>query len=162
MRPMTKKNKIAAVALSAALVAVGGGAAYAYWSTTGSGGGSAAAAATTSNVTITASFAPGITPSGNGGAATAKTITYTAANPNTSSTPVTLINPVVTTSVAQGVAGVCDASWFKATVPAGPTTVAAGATADSLGTGQLTFTDDPTVDQNACKGATITVSVDSK
>ena len=39
MRKMTKKNKIAAVALSATLLAAGGGAAYAYWSTTGSGSG---------------------------------------------------------------------------------------------------------------------------
>lgn len=161
MRPMTKKNKIAAVALSATLLAAGGGAAYAYWSTTGGGSGSAVASNTTSNVTITASFGGGITPSGNGGASTAKTITYTAANPNTSSTPVTLINPVVTTAVAAGVTGVCDAAWFKATVPVGPTTVPAGATAEPLGTGTLTFTDDPTTNQDACKGATITVTVGS-
>lgn len=162
MRQMTKKNKIAAVAASAALVAVSGGAAYAYWSTTGSGGGSAKAGTTMSDVVITASFDAGISPSGNGGVATAKTITYTAANSNTSSTTVKLINPVVTTAVAAGVNGVCDASWFKATVPVDPASVPAGATTALVGTGQLTFTDNPAVDQSACKGATITVSVDSQ
>ncbi|WP_285245572.1 hypothetical protein [Pseudarthrobacter sp. fls2-241-R2A-127] len=155
MRKMTKKNKIAAVAMSAALVAVGGGAAYAYWSTTGGGNGSATASNTTTPVAINVTVDPGVNPGG-----PAKTITYTATNPNTSSTPVTLINPVVTTTVAAGVTGVCDPAWFKATVPAGPTTVLPGATTD-LGTGTLTLSDLPTTNQDACKGATITVTVGS-
>lgn len=152
MRPMTKKNKITAVAASAVLLAAGGGAAYAYWSTTGSGSGSAAASAGTQDVTINVSFDQGITPGGE-----AKTITYTAVNPNSSSTPVTLVNPVVTTSNAG-----CLPAWFEATVPSGPTTVPAYQTSYALGTGALTFTDDPEVNQDACKGATITVSVDSE
>lgn len=156
MRPMTKKNKIAAVAASAALLAAGGGAAYAYWSTTGSGSGNAVASSGTSPVTINVSFEQGITPSGNGGASTAKTINYTAVNPNSSSTPVTLVNPVVTTSNAG-----CLPAWFNATVPAGTTTVPANVTSHALGTGSLTFTDDPEANQDACKGATITVSVSS-
>jgi hypothetical protein len=151
MRPTTKKNKIAVVAASAALLAAGGGAAYAYWSTTGSGSGSAAASSGTEAVTINVTVAPGVAPG------TPKTITYTADNPNSSSTPVTLVDPVVTTSVAG-----CFPEWFTATVPDGPTTVLGGANATALGTGTLTLIDDPTVNQDACKGAIITVSVDSE
>lgn len=150
MRPMTKKNKIAAVAMSAALVAVGGGAAYAYWSTTGGGNGSAAAAAGTSPVTINVTVDPGVAPG------TPQTITYTAANPNSSNTQVTLASPVVTTSDTK-----CLPAWFAAIAPTGTTNVPAGATATALGTGTLTLTDSATVNQDACKGATITVTVGS-
>ena len=149
MRQMTKKNKIAAVAASAALVAVGGGAAYAYWSTTGTGSGSATAKASTSPVTITVTVDQGVAPGA------PKNINYTATNPNTSSTQVTLANPQVSTSDAK-----CLPAWFSATVPAGPTTVLAGATTD-LGNGTLTLTDDPATNQDACKGALITVTVGS-
>ncbi|MBT2567164.1 hypothetical protein J7I84_11785 [Arthrobacter sp. ISL-85] len=147
---MTKKNKIAAVALSATLLAAGGGAAYAYWSTTGSGGGAAAASAgtTVSTITIDASFEAGITPGGY------KDIAFTGTNPNSSSTTVTLDAAVVSAS------GTCDAKWFAASVPNTVTTLAAGET-KSLGSGKLTFTDDPSVNQNACKGATITIAVTS-
>jgi hypothetical protein len=151
MRTMTKKNKIAAAAASIALVAVGGGAAYAYWSTTGSGGGSALASpgTTTSTVTINASFVAGLAPGGS------EEITYTGTNPNSSSTTVTLDNAVVTANNG------CDAtSWLAASVPTNTTTIAAGGT-QTLGTGTLTFLDDPMVNQNACKGALITVTVTS-
>ena len=145
MRKMTKKNKIAAVAVSAALVAVGGGAAYAYWSTTGGGNGSAAASSGTNAVVVHVAFDKDITPG------STKTISYTADNPNTGSTPVTFTGAVVTAS------GTCDASWFSATVPTGTKTLAGNATSVDMGTGILTFSDS-TANQDACKGATITVT----
>ncbi|WP_235509849.1 hypothetical protein [Arthrobacter sp. Soil761] len=148
MRPMTKKNKIAAVAASAALVAVGGSAAYAYWSTTGSGSGQAKAATTTNAVVIHVAFDENITPG------SSKTISYTADNPNSGSTPVTLTGAVVTAS------GSCDASWFAASVPTGTKTLAGNATNVDMGTGTLTFSDS-TLNQDACKGATITVTASS-
>ncbi|MGN8132507.1 hypothetical protein [Paenarthrobacter sp. 22069] len=155
MRQMTKKNKIAAVAASAALVAVGGGAAYAYWSTTGSGSGSAAAAAGTSPVAINVTIDSGdMTPGG-----PVKTITYTAKNPNSGSTQVTLTDPQVTFDTAHSG---CSAAWFTATLPspAGPTTVPGNNVTTALGTGTLTFSDSA-ASQDACKGATITVTVGS-
>lgn len=145
MRPMTKKNKIAAVAASAALVAVSGGAAYAYWSTTGSGSGSATAAPATNAVVIHVAFDKDIAPG------QTRTISYTADNPNSGSTPVTLTNAVVSAS------GSCDAGWFAATVPSGTKTLAGNAAAVDMGTGTLTFSD-ANVSQDACKGATITVT----
>lgn len=150
MRQMTKKNKIAAAAASVALVAVGGGAAYAYWSTTGSGNGSAAAAAGTEAVTINVTVDPGVAPG------TPTDITYTATNPNTSSTPVTLATPVVSTNNIG-----CLPAWFTATAPTGTTTVSGGAKAAPLGIGTLTLNDNTAVNQDACKGALITVTVGS-
>ena len=100
----------------------------------------------TINVTVDQGVAPG----------TPKGITYTATNPNSSSTPVTLADPVVTTSNAE-----CLPKWFSATAPGGTTTVSGKATATALGTGTLTLNDDPAVNQDACKGATITVTVGS-
>ena len=151
MRPMTKKNKIAAVALSATLLAAGGGAAYAYWSTTGAGSGQGAVGSGTTPVTISVTVESGVVPGG-----PAKSISYKATNPNTSSTPVTLNDAVVSTNRPD----TCDAKWFTATIPAGATTVLPGATT-SLGAGELTLADLPSVDQNGCQGATITVTATS-
>ncbi|MEE9094726.1 hypothetical protein [Pseudarthrobacter phenanthrenivorans] len=151
MRKMTKKSKIAAVAASAALLAAGGGAAYAYWTTTGSGNGSAAASAGTSPITINVTVAPGVAPGAPVG------IIYTADNPNSSKTPVTLSAPVVTTDVSG-----CMPGWFTATGPTGTTTIDGNSTGTSLGTGTLTLNDSATVNQDACKGANVTVSVTSK
>ena len=151
MRQMTKKNKIAAVAASAALVAVSGGAAYAYWSTTGSGSGSATASSGTKDVVLHTSFSADIAPG------ESRVVTYTADNPNTSSTVVGSLAAAVATSDPTS----CLASWFTVDAPTGSTAVLAGATGASLGTGTLTFKD--TADkQDACKGATITVNVTSK
>ncbi|QDG62592.1 hypothetical protein [Pseudarthrobacter sp. NIBRBAC000502771] len=148
MRKMTKKNKIAAVALSATLLAAGGGAAYAYWSTTGGGSGSAAASKGTDPVSISVTFDQGLAPGGS------EDILYSATNPNSSSTTVTLDKAVVTAT------GNCDTSWITASVPSGTITIAAGAT-EALGKGTLSFADTAT-NQDSCKGAIITVTANSK
>lgn len=150
MRKMTKKNKIAAAAASVALVAVGGGAAYAYWSATGTGSGSALTSEGTQSVVLVASFGAGIAPGGT------KTVTYTASNPNSSSTTVSALGATVETSVAG-----CDPAWFGVTAPAGTKALAANATGVDLGEGTLTFAD-VNVNQDACKDATITVRVTSQ
>ncbi|MEW1951404.1 hypothetical protein AB0280_19400 [Pseudarthrobacter sp902506025] len=149
MRPMTKKNKIAAVALSATLLAAGGGAAYAYWSTTGSGSGEAAASSGNNVVTLHSSFAKDIAPG------ESRVVTYTADNSNTSSTLVAGLAPTVATSDAK-----CLPIWFTVDATATPATVPAKTTGTTVGTGTLTFVD--TADnQDACKNATITVNVTS-
>ncbi|WP_045729411.1 hypothetical protein [Pseudarthrobacter chlorophenolicus] len=150
MRPMTKKNKVAAVAVSAALLAAGGGAAYAYWSTNGSGTGSAAASSGTKDVVLHTAFSKDIAPG------ETREVTYTADNPNTSSTVVGSLAATVATSNAA-----CLPAWFDITAPAASTAVSAGATGADLGKGTLTFNDLAT-NQDACKGATITVNVTSK
>jgi len=151
MRKMTKKNKIAAVAMSAALVAVGGGAAYAYWSTTGSGTGSAAASAGNNEVTLHSSFAVGIAPG------ETRAVTYTADNSNTSSTVVAGLAPTVATSDPTK----CLASWFTVDATTTPVPVTAKTNGTTVGTGTLTFLDSAD-NQDACKAATITVNVTSR
>ncbi|MDQ0731159.1 hypothetical protein [Arthrobacter sp. B1I2] len=151
MRPMTKKNKIAAVAMSAALVAVGGGTAYAYWSTTGAGNGSAVASSGNNTVVLHSTFADGIAPG------EIRAVTYTADNSNTSSTVVGSLAASVATSDPTN----CLASWFTVDASNTPTTVLAKTTGTTVGTGTLTFTD-TAANQDACKTATITVNVTSK
>ncbi|MEW1810226.1 hypothetical protein AB0284_05925 [Pseudarthrobacter phenanthrenivorans] len=151
MRQMTKKNKIAAAAASVALVAVGGGAAYAYWSTTGSGTGGAAASAGTNTVTLHSSFAEGIAPG------ETRAVTYTADNSNTSSTVVGTLAPTVDTSDPTK----CLPDWFTVDASTTPVSVPAKTNGATVGTGTLTFKDLAT-NQDACKGATITVNVTSK
>lgn len=150
MRKMTKKNKIAAVALSATLLAAGGGAAYAYWSTTGSGSGSAAAAQGNNVVTLHSSFAKDIAPG------ETRAVTYTADNSNTSSTVIAGLAPTVATSDAK-----CLPSWFTVDATANLAPVGANTTGTTVGTGTLTFLDDA-ANQDACKNATITVNVTSR
>ena len=154
MRKMTKKNKVLAAAGALALVAGGGGAAYAYWTTTGSGSGSAANSDGGGTITLAADFAPGLTPGAS------ETVTYSATNTTSSATRVFTVTPTVTTTLAAGVSGVCDPAWFSPLAPVvgGGVAVGPGATV-VVSTGSLTFNDDPAVDQSACKGATVKLSL---
>ncbi|MEW1819781.1 hypothetical protein AB0323_03170 [Arthrobacter sp. NPDC080031] len=156
MRKLSKKGKIYAAAATVALVAASGGAAYAYWSTTGSGSGAAANSAGTSPVTLHAAFAAGLAP-GN-----STSVTYTASNPNSSSTTVTLGTPTVTIDAAHAS---CDPGWFQVTASGGSTLVPAATVAGpgsaQVGTGTLTMVDLSGTSQDGCKGATVTVSVGS-
>ncbi|MCO4251631.1 hypothetical protein [Pseudarthrobacter raffinosi] len=151
MRKMTKKNKILAAAGALALVAGGGGAAYAYWTTTGDGSGYAANSAGGGTVTLHAAFDRGLTPGD------FRTVTYTAdnADPNTS-TRVGELTATVTTD-KEG----CLAVWFPVTAVTDDALVAAHSSGTTVGTGRLDFTDLPDTDQEACKGAIVTITVGS-
>lgn len=149
MRKMTKKSKAAAVAASVALVAVGGGAAYAYWTTTGSGSGSGANSTGGGTVVLHAAFATGLAP-GN-----SETVLYTADNASTTSTVVGALSAAVTTSDSA-----CLPGWFTVTAGTTNSTVPAGTSGVSVGSGTLTFLDSA-ANQEACKGAVVTVSVTS-
>ncbi|MET3203662.1 hypothetical protein [Arthrobacter sp. UYEF13] len=151
MRKMTKKNRVLAAAGALALVAGSGGAAYAYWTTTGSGAGTATNSTGGGTVTLHATFAGGLAP-GN-----SVPVAYTADNGTTSSTKVGALTATVSTSDPAN----CLASWFGVTAVTSSTTVAAGASGISVGAGTLTFNDSATVDQEACKGAVVTITVGS-
>jgi len=151
MRKMTRKNKVLAAAGALALVAGGGGAAYAYWTTTGSGSGTATNSTGGGTVTLHANFEGGLTPGDS------RAVTYTAdnADPNTS----TKVG-VLTASVSTNIEG-CLPGWFLVTADTSNTTVEKAATGTSVGTGTLTFNDSATVNQDACKGAVVTITVSS-
>lgn len=150
MRKMTKKNKVLAAAGALALVAGGGGAAIAYWTTTGSGSGTATNSAGNGTVTLHATFDGGLAP-GN-----SVPVAYTADNGTTSSTRVGALSASVTTNVAE-----CLPAWFDVTAVTSDSLVEAESTNTSVGSGTLTFNDSDTVNQDACKGAVVTVNVSS-
>ncbi|MGN5734219.1 hypothetical protein [Arthrobacter psychrochitiniphilus] len=147
-KKFSKKTKL--VAATAGLVLIGGGAAFAYWSTTGAGTGAATNADSNGTVTLVANFTPGLTPAGT------RAVTYTASNPGTSSLYVGTLKNVVTTSDIG-----CLPADFTIPDVVSNTTVAAGAVdAPLTGTGTLTFKD-TAINQDACKSATITLTVTS-
>ena len=151
MRTMTKKNKVLAAAGALALVAGGGGAAYAYWTTTGSGDGEATNSAGNGTVTLYATFADGLAPGDS------VSVAYTADNASpTTSTKVGALSATVTTDVAG-----CLPAWFDVTAETSNTTVDANSTGTSVGSGTLTFNDLAEVNQDACKGAVVTITVGS-
>jgi hypothetical protein len=149
MNTMTKKTKAVLAVASAGMLSVGGAAAFAYWTTTGTGTGSAAASAGGGTVTVHASFNAGLAPG------QSSPVTYTADNGNDSNTVVNGLAATVSTNVPE-----CLPAWFTVSANASGATVAAHAQGTQVGTGTLTF-NDSTANQDACKGATITVNVTS-
>lgn len=149
MARLSRKKKIAIVA--AVIVLAGSGAAFAYWTTTGSGTGTADNATSNGTLTLHATFDNGMTPG------SSRTVTYTADNAGSSSLFVATITPTV--SIDAGHSG-CAPTNFTISPTASNTRVAAGATAVAAGTGTLQFLD---TDQNqdACKGATVTLTLAS-
>ncbi|MFK0042003.1 hypothetical protein ACIQTW_19385 [Paenarthrobacter sp. NPDC090517] len=150
MRKLSKKSRITAAVAGVALVAVGGGAAYAYWTTTGSGSGEATNAPGGGTVTLHATFDGGLAPGNQ------VNVAYTADNATTSSTVVGALSATVTTNVAT-----CLPTWFEVTANTSNSPVAAGTAGTSVGSGVLKFNDSTTENQNACKGAVVTVNVTS-
>ncbi|MEA5453771.1 hypothetical protein SPF06_03460 [Sinomonas sp. JGH33] len=148
MKKLSIKGKVAVAVTTAGLVGIGGGA-FAYWTTTGSGSGNAAASAGGQTVTLHATFTGGLTPG------QSQSVAYTADNANDTSTVVGALSASVSTSNAQ-----CLPSWFTVSANTSNSTVAAHASGVSVGSGTLAF-NDSAADQDACKGATITVSVTS-
>lgn len=153
MNTMTKKTKAALAVATAGMLSVGGAAAFAYWTTAGGGTGTASAASGSAPIVLHASFSQSLTPG------ETADVSYTADNPNDSNTVVNALTVTsITTSTPQ-----CAASWFDATAVPNSSSVVVGAHAlgTPVGTGVLTFHDSTSVNQDACKGATITVNVTS-
>ncbi|MEC5175089.1 hypothetical protein RCH16_000076 [Cryobacterium sp. MP_M5] len=136
--------------LTGVFLLIGGGAAVAYLTTTGTGSGSAANSNVVGTVQLTAHFAAGLTPG------SAEAVTYTATNTTGSSLKVGTISHVVST----GGSG-CLVSDFSIAPVVSNTVVPAGATNVSLtGTGTLTFAD-TALNQNACMGAVVLLTLTS-
>ena len=144
-----KRALVAAVVAGLALIAAIAG--YAYWTTTGSGTGTGTAG-TTSAIALHATFPAGIYPGGS------ETVTFTADNPNPGSVRVGTIHLASVTFDA-GHSG-CSASDFSmADVPVN-TEIASGSGQSITPTGSLVFADTAS-NQDACKGATITLNLTS-
>jgi hypothetical protein len=131
----------------AAVTLVGAAGAYALWSANGSGSGSATAGTTTDNLVISSAPVSGAAP----GSSTPVTVTIT--NPNTYSVGVSTVSAVVTTSVPA-----CAVADFTFPDTVLNTTIA--------GLGSTSFVQnldfaDTAITQDACKGATVTLTFTS-
>lgn len=146
------RKRLAAGTFAAFLLVGGGTAAFAYWTTTGTGSGSAANQAAADTLTLSASFAANTLAPG-----TSVPVSFSATNAGTSVLQVTtLAVDSITTSVPA-----CDAAWFSVASAsiAQSTSVPSGTTALPNGT-TLTFNESGT-NQDACKGATVTLNLSS-
>jgi hypothetical protein len=144
-----KKRRIALGTV--ALVAIAG-LAYAYWTGTGSGTGTGAVG-TSGTATITGTIASGIAPG------TSKAVTFTAANPSDSPIQVTTVH-LDSVAVDAGHAGCATADFTMADATENHQ-VPAGATAEPLPSdGSLVYANTG-VSQDACQGATLTLTLSS-
>jgi hypothetical protein len=148
---LNKKTKIAIV--TAALVFGVSGTAFAYWTQLGAGTGSAGTGTTVAVVVRQTSTITGLYP---GGAAVPLAGNFD--NPNTAAVTVGLVTGTVTTT---SLPATCLASWYAITGTGSPATqVLAGS---GVGTGawsglNVALVNQPATNQDACKGATITIT----
>jgi hypothetical protein len=143
-----KRALLTAAVTSLALVAV----AVAFYTTAGSGSGSGTTAANyASTLTITGSLDDAsLVPGGTAG------ITGNVHNPNSGSAKVSTVEGDVTAAT-----GGCDISYFTIADKAVNAVLAgenAGTTDDQAFTTTISMSNSPTVNQDACKGSTLTIS----
>jgi hypothetical protein len=167
----TRRRKVAAIGTALFLALVTAAAAYYIIGLIGSGSGSAklGEASGTGTVNLTAELPEGLKPGQSG------TVTFKATNPGSSSGVLHHLvydgnygpPSIDSTHAAAG----CKSSWFSLTENSEPlagvtggmsgaVTIGAGQTV-TLGTSLLTFEELPAVNQSACSGATITISLSS-
>ncbi|CAB4365133.1 MAG: hypothetical protein F2681_13615 [Actinobacteria bacterium] len=145
-------HKKLAVVGAVVVASLGATAAFAYWSTGGSGTGTADAGSTATALTLHTSFDAGLLLGGS------KTVTVTADGNGSSDVSLggkTLYFAVSTNNVGCTVA---DFTLPNATATAG-TVVHAADAGVAIGSGTLTMISRDLVNQDGCKGATITVDV---
>jgi len=148
MRKFSKKQIVIGGAAALAL-AIGGGAAYAYWTNGGSGSGNASTGNTTSfHVVVDDNSAGTLSPDG-----PKETITYHVTNTESGTEYATSSTPAVTGTSSPD----CDSTNFAFsgdTFAAGP--IASNTTKDWSVDLQMI---DTALNQNACKGVSVTVQV---
>jgi hypothetical protein len=154
-------KRILAVGLPLVLIA-GGGVGYAYWTSNGSGTGTASSA-TSSLVTVTQVSAPSNLAPGIPAGAVSASVSNLGGSSAVKVSQL-LVSIAGVTKAAGAPAGTCSASDYAVggtnPMTAGAATLAtSGAAATTTFTGAtLSFVDDPAVNQDACKGATVNLS----
>ena len=151
MKRFSKRTWIViAIVLAVAMSAVG---AFAYWTTTGSGSGNATLASSNGAVTLHASAPTNLFPGGN------SSVTFTGDNAGASNLFVGTIH-LASVSADAGHAS-CNTGDFSMADVTSNTMVLAGASGQALsGTGTLAYAN-TNVNQDACKGATLTLNLTS-
>lgn len=150
----TRKKRVVVVAVAALVGLLGAIGGYAYWSITGSGSATTAVGtASNGTVTLTASIPNGIYPGGT------RTVSYSASN--TSSTDAHIGTVSVTGITVDAGHSTCVTGDFSVADTVQNVTVPAGASNQALPTtGSLVYAN-TALSQDACKGATLTLTLSS-
>jgi hypothetical protein len=144
-----RKPAVAAAIVGGVLI-VSGTAAFAYWTAAGTGSGTATTAAASNDLTVTqAAFAgTALVPGG-----VAQSLSGTVGNSNTFAVPLSL---TATVQVDGAHSPACMAEWYSVSALDAPSPVPANSSVAFTGTVRLL--DQPSINQDACKGATITLA----
>ncbi len=150
MAKFNKRTKTAIV--TAALVFGVGGTAFAYWTQLGAGTGTADTGTTVAVVVNQTSAITGLYPGG-----TPVALAGNFNNPNTAAVTVGVVTASVTTT---SLPGTCLASWYEITGTATPATqvLAAGTAVGGWSGLNVALVNQPAINQDACKSATITIT----
>jgi hypothetical protein len=147
-------NKKRALVLGAVAILAVAGVAVAYWTTTGSGSGSGSVAASNGTLVLHGTITEALTPGGK------SPVTYTADNSNSSSLQVGTVHAVVSIDEAHALAG-CKASDFTIADTVENQVIAAKSSGVALAKdGSISMTDSAE-NQDACKGASISLALTS-
>ena len=150
-------SKKVAFATAGVLTVAGTGVAYAYWSAGGAGSGTAAAGTTVALVANQTSTVTGMAPGDS-----AQTLSGNFNNPNSGPIYVTSVTASIGTvaKAAGAPAGTCSAADFTLAnaVMAVGAQVPAGTNQGAWTGATIKFNNSTTVNQDACKGATVTVA----
>lgn len=154
MRPFNRKSVVAAATV---LAVVSGGVAFAYWTNNGSGTGTAATgtdtAITVNQTSVITGLAPGLT---------AQTLSGNFDNPNPSPVFVAgVLATGLTVDAAHADAGCSPDDYQLGGTATVGHQVAAGNAVDSWTGLTIQFKNDPARNQDACKGATVTIAYTS-
>ena len=146
LRNKINKKRAALVAVLTLAVA---GTAFAFWTSNGSGSGSGSVGTQSAVVTLNGTVGSGLKPGGS------TTLAITGSNSGSDPSTVETITPGAITVPAG-----CDPSWFSVSNedPASPVELAAGSSNVAISTATLSMTNAAT-NQNACKGASISVAL---
>jgi hypothetical protein len=147
-------NKKRALVLSAVAVLALAGIAAAYWTTTGAGEGSGKVATGNGTLVLHGSITEALTPGGS------SPVTFTASNSNSSSLQVGTVHAVVKIDAEHAEAG-CKASDFTINDTAENQVIAAKSSAVALAHNGSISMADTEANQDACKGAGITLELSS-
>lgn len=148
------KKALIATGTGAVVAMAVGGLALAYWTTTGSGTGSATNATSNGTIVLHASFAAGLTPGAS------EPVSYTADNTNSSSLQVGTVTAVTSIDSTHATAG-CLAADFTVPPAVENQTIPTTTSGVALTNGSTITFADTAVNQDACKGATVTLTLTS-
>lgn len=140
--------------LSAIAVLAVAGVAAAYWTTTGAGEGSGKVAASNGTLVLHGSITEALTPGGS------SPVTFTADNSNSSNLQVGTVHSVVKIDAEHAEAG-CKASDFTIADTVENQVIAAKASGVALAHNGSVSMADTAANQDACKGATVTLELTS-